>query len=263
MSIIDRLLHRDTLPARAHRFRKKLVRARRSIKTPPDWYPYDSLVNLYPIQDLLSAARVTLSEICGPSDPVLDIGCGDGDLAFFLESLGLQVHAIDNPPTNYNRLEGVRALKQSLDSGVQIHECDLDARFELPDGKFRTAFFLGILYHLKNPFYALETLAHSVRYCFVSTRVARRATDGTAIAHLPVSYLLDPAEANNDSTNYWIFTTLGLLRLVDRAGWDVRASVHTGDVEASDPAHSNHDERAFLLLESRLSEKPPGDSAGQ
>ena len=90
---------------------------------------------------------------------VLDFGCADGDLAFFLESLGLKVLTFDHVRTNHNGMMGVRALKQALNSNVEIHELDLDNNFEIPEGRFGLALVLGILYHLKNPFYVLETIS--------------------------------------------------------------------------------------------------------
>jgi hypothetical protein len=111
--------------------------------------------------------------------------------------------------------------------------------------------FLGVLYHLKNPFYALEKLAHHSHFCFLSTRVARFSPNkAVRLDGLPVSYLLGPAECNNDSTNYWIFSPLGLERLVERAGWLVLGSVSTGSLD-SDPRSSTADERMFLLLKAK------------
>ena len=43
---------------------------------------------------------------CGP---VLDIGCGDGDLSYLLASLGCDVTAIDLPASNFNWMTGVQA----------------------------------------------------------------------------------------------------------------------------------------------------------
>lgn len=242
----------DELIRSGNSFRKHLASTRAALgETGFPWYPYDSLVNLYPISKLLKKAGTKLDAITG-AGPVLDVGCGDGDFGFFLESRGVAVHAIDNPATNMNGMRGARALQQALTSSVELHACDLDGRFELPQGRFSAAFFLGTLYHLKNPFYTVELLASRARWCFLSTRVAQCSPDGrTGLRDLPVAYLLDTGEANADATNYWIFTMPALLRMVRRAGWDVRASVNSGDLASSDPVHDDKDERAFLLLESR------------
>ena len=233
-------------------FRKTLAAVKRQL-APTDfsWYPYDSLTNFFPLEQLLRGGDRFLLDLVG-SDPVLDIGCGDGDVSFFLESLGCALQSIDNPPTNFNRMQGVQALKTALNSSVEIFEMDIDARFEPPRDRYGLAVFFGTLYHLKNPYYALETLAKHARYGLVSTRVARVSPDKrTNFQKLPVAYLLDEMEANGDATNYWIFSEAGLRRILTRAGWDVREYITTGYTLNSDPANSDADERAFCFLKSR------------
>ena len=70
------------------------------------WYPYNSLAALEHLNRLLTGSNRRLMDLIGNSE-VLDIGCGDGELAFYLESFGCKVKAIDHPPTNWN---GMRAL---------------------------------------------------------------------------------------------------------------------------------------------------------
>ncbi len=122
----------------------------------------------------------------------------------------------------------------------------------LPREQYGLVCLLGILYHLKNPFFVLETIARKSRYCLLSTRIARYGVDaGLEMENAPLAYLLSPDECNNDATNFWIFSFAGLLRLADRCGWRVLEQRRVGDTSASDPASPEHDERAFLLLESR------------
>jgi hypothetical protein len=146
---------------------------------------------------------------------------------------------------------------------VDIHEVDLDARFDLPGERYGLAFFLGILYHLKNPLGALESLARSARYALVSTRIARynlapkAPTTGpvnmarVVLQSIPLAYLVDTFETNNDPTNYWMFSEAGLRRVLDRAGWDVLDFITLGNTTTSDPATNAGDERAFCLVRSR------------
>lgn len=231
-------------------FRKEFESARRAVEPVAfDWYRYDSLPNLFYVQHLLKSSGRSLEELAGQA-PVLDVGAADGALSFFLERLGHRVHAVDYAGCNMNRMQGIRTLARHLGSHIEIHNLDLDARFELP-AQYGLAFFLGTLYHLKNPFYALEKTAAHARFCFLSTRVARLSPDRkTGIGRLPVAYLVDPAECNGDSTNYFIFSPPGLFRLAERAGWSVRAAANSGD-PGSDPVSQEHDERMFLLLESK------------
>ena len=186
--------------------------------------------------------------------PVLDAGCGDGDVAFFLESLGARVDAIDHPPTNYNRMLGVRALKRLLNSNVGVHAVDLDARPNLPSADYGLTMLLGILYHLKNPFLVLETLARHSRHIFLSTRIASLTPNGKMnFGALPMAYLVDDDELNDDATNFWIFSEEGLKRMIRRAGWNVLHYTTLGPYSPRPhPVTPQGDARAYILAESRL-----------
>ncbi len=222
------------------------------------WYPYSTLRNVALLEKLSEMAGLQLLDLCrGAHEKVADIGAADGDLAFFLEKQGLSVDVIDNEYTNFNGLKGARTLKEALNSSVAIQSVDLDSQFSFTEQKYNAVFFLGILYHLKNPFFVLESLAQVTRYCFVSTRIAKQTGDGQPLSKYPVAYLLGPQECNNDDTNFWIFSEQGLKRLVDRTGWNLLSYLTIGDTAASTPADPQRDERAFCLLEKR----PPSISA--
>jgi 2-polyprenyl-3-methyl-5-hydroxy-6-metoxy-1,4-benzoquinol methylase len=234
----------------AQRFKKRIDKLKSNISSDFPWYPYGtqnnfihlkSIFDSYPLDTLVSTKHIA------------DIGAADGDLAFFMESLGFRVDIIDFAPTNFNGLRGARKLVDALGANerVHIHEMDIDAQFKPPASHYDLVFFLGILYHLKNPFYVLEQLSKISSYLLLSTRVARFAPDGTRLTHLSIAYLLAPEELNNDATNYWIFTETSLRRIVTRAGWDILSQKAVGDVTTSNPCDNDKDERAFLLLRSR------------
>ncbi len=148
------------------------------------WYPYSTLHNVAVLEELSVRAGLDLLDLCrGSHGKVADIGAADGDLAFFLERQGLTVEVIDNEYTNFNGLEGARTLKKALNSSVVIRSVDLDSQFSLARQKYDAVFFLGTLYHLKNPFFLLERLARMTKYCFVSTRIAKQTTDGQPLSH--------------------------------------------------------------------------------
>lgn len=214
------------------------------------WYGYNTMSNLPGLERLLLQAAPGLF---GNIDkPILDIGAADGDLAFFLESKGFDVEIVDLPSTNWNSLRGAYELKRLLNSSVKIHEIDLDDAFQLPHESYDLVLFLGILYHLKNPFYVLEKLASASRRIVLTTRIARQTGRfGRRLEDLPVAYLLGPDECNNDPTNYWIFSRAGLERVLDRAGWNVVNMISFGDTKKSNPRDLDHDERAFVFAESR------------
>jgi 2-polyprenyl-3-methyl-5-hydroxy-6-metoxy-1,4-benzoquinol methylase len=212
------------------------------------WYPYDSLSNFTHFEALLGP-RFDLASLT-PESRIADIGAADGDVAFFLESLGFNVTIIDHAATNANRLEGARLLKQLLASRTEICDIDLDAQFAMPVD-VDLVLLLGILYHLKNPFYVLEALSRRTKFCLLSTRIARFTPDYKLdMRDYPVSYLVHASETNNDATNYWIFSEAGLQRLFERTGWRAEKFTTVGDRERSNPADSANDERAFCLLRS-------------
>ena len=100
--------------------------------------------------------------------------------------------------------------------------------------------------------YSLEYLAKCSKFCFLSTRVAQ-FTAGSSInfSSIPIAYLLDPNECNNDSTNYWIFSHLGLKRIIERSGWEILDIKYLGNTFNSNPSSPDHDERAFVFMKSK------------
>lgn len=238
----------DDLEAAALRFMNEIDRVKHTLDPAFPWYPYGILNNFIHLKPIFQ--QFPLGTLMN-GKAVADVGAADGDLSFFLESLGYAAEIIDHAPTNFNGLRGARMLARHIRSSAIIHDVDLDSYFSLPGTSYGLVFFLGILYHLKNPFLVMESLSNATRHLLVSTRIARFTQKGLPIHDSPVAYLLHPGESNNDSTNYWIFSEAGLLRLFDRSGWDVLSWRNVGDTQRSDPASPDHDERAFALLRSR------------
>src|SRR5260370_23518044 len=146
------------LAVRAKEFGEKLAVLKAAIAPGPvTWYPYESLSALAALDQTISGDSRFLLKLAG-GDPILDVGCADGDLAFFLESLGCRVEAIDNPITNFNAMCGVRELNKTLHSAVEIHAIDLDSAFVLPLSEYGLVLMLGVLYHLKRPLPCLGDL---------------------------------------------------------------------------------------------------------
>ena len=253
--LIQQLEIRDVV-ARALEFQEKLAAARAEATAPePGWYPWDSFGTLSRLNELLTGRHRYLEPMIG-DDPVLDLGCGDGDLSFLFESVGCRVLAVDNPPTNYNGMAGVEALKIALDSSVRIEALDLDAGgMRLPVARCGLALCLGILYHLKNPYGVLEGLASRARYCLLSTAITRFAPDQTTgVNEMAVAFLAGRDGLRGDETNYWIFSETGLRTIVDRCGWDVCDWLAVG-AEDSILWNTQRDERVFCLLRSRSFER--------
>jgi len=238
----------NNLLDKAMEFNSNLEEVKNKIDSSFPWYPYGILNNFIHLREMFN--KYSLDSLLNDSSKILDIGAADGDLSFFLESLGYNLDIIDYGPTNFNNLEGARLLKRQINSQVEIYECNIDSQFKIPNAHYELTFFLGILYHLKNPFFILEFLSLHSKYLVISTRIAKFTPDRINISKSPLAYLLAPNEANNDATNYWIFTDTSLRRLFSRSGWDIIEMYSVGDKENSNPSDQNHDERAFALLKS-------------
>ena len=253
----------SSLDALASQFHDRLRAIKSRISLPDaEWYPWHTLSAIQILDRELGVDLDALKKMIGGNSmnaPLLDVGCGDGDVAFFLESLGseagaVRVDAVDHPPTNHNRMLGVRALQRELGSRISLHATDMDSRPDLPGSNYGLAIMLGVLYHLKNPYLTLETLARNSRHLYMSTRIASLTPDRKLnFGALPVAYLVDDRELNNDPTNFWIFSEVGLKRMVRRSGWNIlKYATVGGSVSSADPVTPKGDVRAFLLAESRL-----------
>lgn len=206
-----------------------------------NWYPYSSAQTL--VWQIGQMDDELLSAVSQKRGKVLDVGAADGELSFHLEQLGCRVTAVDNPQTNFNNCEGIRSLKSALNSSIDIIHQDVDFGFNL-DGQYDLAIACGILYHLRNPFLFLTTLALHAEMLVLSSRTADVLPDGTDISKSPVAYLLDKREANGDPTNYWIFSPAGLFRCLTRSGWTILKVANFGD-EKGDTV--NRDKRTFVI----------------
>jgi tRNA (mo5U34)-methyltransferase len=237
-------------------FTKQLAEAKKEpLPLQLTWYPYDSMASIDHIAPFLRGHFPDF-ERAFRSGPVIDFGCGDGDIPLFFASLGCEVAAADNPPNNHNWMAGLRALRDRLNLPIQIHELDADTATQIPGGPYGLVFSLGVLYHLKNPYLALETLAKHSRYCVLSTRIADVTKSGVPIKDEPLAYLLDHRETNNDPTNQWIFSPAGLERIVKRSGWRIIDQLTRGCTHASNPTDLDKDARKFLFMRSQRLSAP-------
>lgn len=234
------------ITSRASTFRQALHKVREGIAG-VNWYPYSSLDNLSIIESFVPPALQLLPD----GGSVLDVGCGDGDVGFLFHDLGCQVDFLDNAATNFNDVEGAKRTAQALGHRGRIIERDIDFGFEL-DREYDLVLFLGTLYHLRNPALALIRLAQRCERMLLSTRITRALpgipssapVDATKSA---VAYLLDRREANDDPTNWWIFSPAGLLRVLKRCGWTVTESTFAGARGKGSPSDADRDERMFVL----------------
>jgi tRNA (mo5U34)-methyltransferase len=231
----------------------KLQEARAKVGQDVRLYPYDSFHNLDHVNRLLSALKTDFQRLI-TNKQILDIGCGDGDVSFLCELLGAKdVTAIDWADTNFNFMQGVRALRDSMGSKVQICSGNLEDMDLSFLGIRDVIFFLGTLYHLPNPIRVLRKLSVVAHQMIASTRVF------DAIPGLPqndlrqrrLAYLLEPAESNNDSSNWWIPTEAAVTTMFERAGWRVDSSLRLDPVIGrAEPVDPELDGRLFLMASS-------------
>ena len=207
------------------------------------WYPYESLANFdHFAEHFVSSGREMFSKL-KVGTRILDVGAADGDMSFFLSSLGAEVTIADNASTNFNDCMGMKHLQSTLDNNVSLIERDLDFSIE-PLGSYDLAIFLGILYHLRNPMKALISLAESSETMVVSTAVIScLRADGNSIEEENVCMLMPCRQKNNDPTNYWYVTPASFRVLLKRSGWNILDEFRVGDIGKSTP--ESGDERIF------------------
>ncbi len=215
-------------------------------------YPYNSYMNSSYLNQLLSAEHSDLESFVA-NKRILDIGCGDGDMAFICEMIGAkQVAALDWADTNFNFMQGVRTLREQLHSKVHIFSGNLEDMDLSFLGIWDAILFLGTLYHLPNPIRVLRKLSVVAPQIFASTRIFDVLPDNkNKFSDHRLGYLLNPAEANNDNTNWWILTEAGVKTMFERSGWRVLNS-HRIDqlVGKAEPAAADKDGRLFLRARS-------------
>ncbi|MHC4778653.1 MAG: glycosyltransferase, partial [Planctomycetota bacterium] len=216
-----------------------------------EFYPHSTLSNLLHIDELLSSVGLSAEDVLR-APVVNDIGGGDGDLAFYSEFLGSErVSIVDFGPTNFNNLKGARELKKALNSEVHILETDLDVFTGWENVKpSETCIFLGILYHLRNPVFAMTRLAEKTKSMIMSTKVFD-VLHGQDCSRNGLGYFYYEAECNDDASNWWCFTDEGLQRLINRTGWEIVSYERFGCRDGADPVSLDGDGRAFAYLRSR------------
>lgn len=217
------------------------------------FYPYSILSNLDHLDNLLHDIGLQTEDVLA-ARTVNDIGGADGDLAFYCEFLGAEkVNLIDHAPTNFNQLKGATKLKEVLTSKVNIFDIDLHN----PNGwqsveESQISIFLGILYHLQNPFLALSELSKKSKYLLISTKVFD-VVNSQDVSSTRCAYFYNPGECNQDPTNWWCFTDECLRSLIERSGWEIISYKRIGCENNAEPADIKKDGRAFAYLKSKIS----------
>ncbi len=132
---------------------------------------------------------------------VLDIGAWDGFFSFECERRGAaRVVAADHfswHGPGWGTKAGFSLAREAL--GSRVEDIDIDVMDLAPErvGTFDVVLFLGVLYHLRHPFLALERVASVTKGLLIlETVVDLVGFDRPAIAFYP------GRELNNDPTNW-------------------------------------------------------------
>ena len=133
---------------------------------------------------------------------VLDIGAWDGFFSFECERRGAsRVVAADYYSwhgSGWGTKAGFTLAREALGSGVE--DIDIDVMDLSPErvGTFDLVLFLGVLYHLRHPFLALERVASVAR----DRLIIETVVDMVGLRRPAMAFYPD-RELNNDPTNWW------------------------------------------------------------
>jgi tRNA (mo5U34)-methyltransferase len=149
---------------------------------------------------------------------VLDIGAWDGFFSFEAERRGASlVHSTDHfcwSGPGWGTKDGYDYAHRKFGSTALSTDVDL---FDLDPGQFGTfnvVLFLGVLYHLKDPFKGMEKAATMSNDLLIVETV-------TALNHItePVMRYYLGDELNGDATNYWAPNHYCLLNMLKELGF--------------------------------------------
>lgn len=167
---------------------------------------------------------------------LLDIGAWDGFFSFEAERRGAaRVVATDHfcwsGPGWGNRL-GFDYIHQRLDSKIEAVDCDLPDISRVGIGQFDIVLFLGVFYHLKDPYTGLEAAAATCREQLV-------VETAIALPHekLPAMRLYEPGELGRDTTNFWAPNIPALRLMLSNFGF-TRVSFTTTSSSKRHPLNS-------------------------
>jgi tRNA (mo5U34)-methyltransferase len=168
-------------------------------------------------------ARVQLpASLAGLS--VLDIGAWDGFFSFECERRGAaRVVAADFYSwhgTGWGTKAGFTLAREVL--GSRVEDVDIDVMDLTPEriGTFDVVLFLGVLYHLRHPFLALERVASVTRgRLILETVVDMVGFERAAMAFYP------GRELNNDPTNWWGPNIAAVRGMLESLGFEQVATV--------------------------------------
>ncbi|MBV8848316.1 MAG: DUF1698 domain-containing protein [Methylobacteriaceae bacterium] len=162
------------------------------------------------------ADSVFQNDVAGKT--VLDIGAWDGFYSFEAESRGAaRVLATDHfcwSGEGWGTKQGFDYAHARLGSRVESLDVDLFDLNPSTLGTFDVALFLGVLYHLHDPYGGLKRAAAMTHDLLIVETVT-----ACNPLPLPVMRFYPGKELNNDPTNFWAPNTRCLRHMLEDAGF--------------------------------------------
>jgi tRNA (mo5U34)-methyltransferase len=166
----------------------------------------------------LRLARLELPASLGGLS-VLDIGAWDGFFSFECERRGAaRVVATDYYSwhgSGWGEKAGFELAREAL--GSRVEDVDIDVMDISPErlGMFDLVLFLGVLYHLRHPFLAIEKIAAVTR----GTLILETVIDLVGLGRPAMAFYPD-RELNADPTNWWGPNQAAVVGMLKSAGLD-------------------------------------------
>jgi tRNA (mo5U34)-methyltransferase len=217
--------------------------ARKRVADHPNWY---HRIEVHPgvvtpgINDTQKNIEI-LDRIGLPKDVrgkrVLDVGAADGAFSFLMEQRGAaEVVAVDYRAADHT---GFHIAAQLLGSRAHYHVDNVYHLSREKYGEFDIILFLGVLYHLRNPLLAIDTLRALARpgaKLFVETHLIDNYVqfpDGSSqplaalnqrLVGTPLWQFFPRDTLSKDATNKWAPNMAGLKAVVEEASFGVMAT---------------------------------------
>jgi tRNA (mo5U34)-methyltransferase len=158
---------------------------------------------------------------------VLDIGCNAGFYSLQLHARGAQVVGIEHDP---RFLAQARFAAEVLGADIEYRLMDVYDVDQL-GRQFDYVLFMGVLYHLRHPLYALDKVAGVVRRKVIVQSMVRGRWETMPLAEdypieergmfedprYPALYFVEQRYAG-DPTNWWIPNRAGMEAMLRSAG---------------------------------------------
>jgi tRNA (mo5U34)-methyltransferase len=157
---------------------------------------------------------------------VLDIGCRDGFFAFAMEARGAEVIGIDYAEPE---MTGFGVAAEVLASTVTFRVENVYNLDPARHGTFDLVLFLGVLYHLRNPLWALDRIREVTRpggLMFVRSQMATLGAVNGMDA--PLWQFFPRDELVGDATSKWGPNMPGLLRALEECRFEPVRSTTAG-----------------------------------